>query len=688
MNDSYIDELLGPGGVLSSKLPGYHPRLTQIEMAKRVHDYLHKGGNLIVEAKTGTGKSFAYAIPAIKYALEKKQPVVIVTANKTLQSQLSEKDIPFLRNLISDHFKFTEVKGRNNYVCNRKIERAKRTEVFSKITNSSKAEISDFKKLYQWYEITKTGDFKELKFNIRPNVLLETIINESECIGSKCDFQHECFSNKVRKEAEESDVLVINYHIFLCDMYIKKINGKGILPKYDRVIMDESHKLIDIARDFFGFKITEKSLLFTNKMFLEAFQICLTNHLIDEDAFKTNDMDKEVRDIVKNTGDELSKFLEYTEDYRTSKNYDSILGFHDSGKFKQPVEFFLFLDKLISITNNMLSNLRRKKEENLSLNEKEALGLCEKYYEAITKFKNQVNNMLFQEIINNPDWINARNCAFLSPGKVKGHGEIIGVPIDVSPDLRQYIFSNLKSCICTSATLNAGDNFNYFKESTGIEALNLSLPSEFDLKNQMEVILARNAPDIPNNPSSAEWMNYTDEATNLLSKIIKHHNGGTLILCTSKKLVDDFTELLRDKIGNEFSILSQFDGLPINVTLEEFRTEVNSCLIGTNSLWEGIDVVGESLNSVVLCKIPFKHWSDPIVRILKERKDDWFKKYSLPSAVMSFRQGVGRLIRNEKDIGVIYSLDSRLCNKFYRYNFLDFFHENGISVKEADLWNN
>lgn len=700
----YIEDIFSNGGLLSQKLNGYKERKTQIQMAKAISQAIHNGENLIVEAPTGCGKSMGYLIPAIFYSKEtnNSMPIVVATAKKVLQKQLFEKDLPFLKALLKDsnNFIYALVKGRNNYACNKKFTSILHDKKYVK-GNVTYDELNAFTNFKSWYDNQiqedGIGDIDDIEFDIPKSLLDEITITDNECTGGNCPYNVECFANRVRRDAAKANIIIVNYHILILDLQIKMLiaQQKGmstidgitaILPCYNTLILDEAHRFPEIVRDFSGFEISRYSLKSSIERLHKIIYASNNQGYINESELFAPYSFINRDDMVKKIKSTIEKFSAYLYTYMNSGNYNDILSFDDHKKLKKPVELLDMIFDVIDICSNLSTKIEPHINSEITDIEeekkiKDTLASIEKLQGNFIEFRNNLNN-IYDYIIDSEKWMDKNFSVSLSSLEDSEFAKMIIQPIYVHEHIKQLIYNNMRSVIATSATLRAGNDFEFFKKTTGFQGKELALKSEFDLKNQMQIIIDSKMPDPSMHYTSQNqndvYQKYMDTLLKNIEKIIEKQQGGTLILATSKQQVFEIKKHLEKTI--DYKILCQYDHFSLPKILSDFRKDRNSCLIGTNSLWEGIDIPGESLNSIVICKLPFKHMKDPISKSLELRGNNPFFEYSLPNAIISFIQGLGRLIRNESDSGIIYIADSRIANKPYGKNFLSFFIENEVNI--------
>jgi ATP-dependent DNA helicase DinG len=626
-----LHQFFGPGGVLSQRHPAYEFRRGQLAMATAVEDALNEKRHLIVEAGTGTGKTLAYLLPIIKSG----QRVIVSTGTKNLQEQLFFKDVPFLEQALfgetttgSPRLKVCYMKGRQNYLCRKKLYDLTGQPVLNGLE-----EINEFRTLLDWEKETKTGDRAELSMLPETSPLWGKLNASAEhCVGSKCAEFERCFITEMRRKAAESDIIIVNHHLFFADLSVKlaaeKAPDAGVLPSAACVIFDEAHELEDVASSYFG--ITVSNL--------------------------------KVEDLLRD--------LEIT--LREKKMISTDL-LQLSGRIRERAQFFFSLlpagDGRFSFDN---------REDFLEENGGEFVGLknvirqLHSEMQAIPNKPDEVHNL-----IRRTDELHAQLCFLMESrdrntvywierrgGRGRG-GKVENVflqatPIDVSAILRRSLFDRFDSIVLTSATLAVAGGFDYIKGRLGLEnARELIVPSHFDYESQALFFVPPNMPD----PRDST---FTAQATQRIRQLLEITRGRAFCLFTSLAQMQQVHDALLGQL--DYPMLLQ-GSAPKTALIEQFRSTPNAVLFATSSFWQGVDVQGEQLSCVIIDKIPFAVPSDPIVqargRAIDEAGGNSFVDYSVPAAVITLKQGFGRLIRSLNDRGLLVLLDNRILKKQY-----------------------
>ena len=611
MKERAMEEILGRHGMLAEGLEAYEYRPQQVEMAEAVLRALAKGGTLIVEAGPGTGKTFAYLIPAL-YSREK---VVISTGTKNLQEQIFFKDIPLLREIFPMGFKVAYMKGRENYLCWRRFTLFSRQPLFKEMS-----EASFFEEVQKWVSQTQTGDRSELRGIPDDFSTWEEICcKRDQCHGPECPYQKKCHLTHMRQEAAEAQLIVVNHHLFFADLSVKDVGGE-VIPRYKKVIFDEAHQLEEIITNFFG--------------------ITISNYRVEElardvrrDSSKGGKplavVQKRVDTLLEKTGDLFSLF-QSQERYRLRELDPMVLS-------------------LLSDIKRGLSSLR------------EVLGKRSWKEEIVSLIRRTHELEMDLEFI-----LSMGDPTYVYWCENKGRGIFLRAsPIDVWQELNKRLYPRVKSMVFTSATLSAQGGFNYFRERLGLEeAEELILPSPFDFQRQVVIYLPDGLPE----PFSPD---FTQAAAKEIQAILEVSRGRAFVLFTSYRNMREIHNNLRGKLP--YRLLLQGEGSK-HLLLEEFKADVHSILFATSSFWEGVDVPGPALSCVIIDKLPFDPPTEPVVEARIERiaaqGGDAFYQYQIPAAIMTLKQGLGRLIRSSEDRGILSILDSRLLTKGYGKLFL------------------
>jgi ATP-dependent DNA helicase DinG len=613
--DDYIGEVFGSDGILSKCLTGYESRPGQIRMVRTVDSAFSNECHVMAEAPTGIGKSIAYSVPAIYHALENSKKTVIVTANIALQEQLFIKDLPFLSAVLPWPFKYSLIKGKSNYLCVDQWQ----TEI-EKSRLKTRRDIEKYRSILQWAKRTKDGDKSELAFDPPSYMWSLFSVTSDQCKGGDCRHHGECFVEKARKNVENSDIFVTNYHLLFAYLKLRSQTGKDlILPPFDFVICDEAHKAADIARDFFGFRMTERSTMFVTKML---------------GRLALNDLYDELEDAA-------IDFFRRLKMYYNSKSY--------SVRIKSPnvMDYMALKDALIAAGNRLSTAVSETDERSFKAELKMAA----------TAAYNMSSNL--EEAIT----LNDDNMVYFIEEMINREVALRGKPITVDSFLGRELFDRSESVIMTSATLAVDNNFYHINKEVGVESpYSLVVESPFNFKEQALLV-------IPEHMPPANDISFSNEVAKAVATAIELADGRVLGLFTSYRNLNMAYDYIFRELSEKYNILRQGDR-PRMSLVEEFKKDVKSVLLGTESFWAGVDVPGESLSCVVIDRLPFQTPSDPILDAVSSRNSRWFMSYSIPRAIIALKQGFGRLIRNSSDRGVVVVLDRRIVTKPYGVKFL------------------
>jgi len=608
--------VLGQDGLLSQVINGFIPRNSQIEMAKAVSKAMQVQASLIVEAGTGTGKTFAYLIPA--FINQKK--TIISTGTKNLQDQLFFKDIPILKKIFPGRTKVVLLKGRSNYACLHRIEQNILDGRFS-----SKKLVSELHEVKEWSQITKSGDIAELNTVAEDSAIWPIVTSTADnCLGQECEFYKDCFVAKVRKTASDADIVIINHHLYFADLSLQEAGFGEILPAVESVIFDEAHHLPDIASQFFSTRITSRQLIELAKD--TEIEIAKDASDIETCLKITDNLQYFVHELRRAFGSELKKSpWPKLVDKEVAKN----------------IEF---------IKNNLsdLEKILHKAQVS-----SKALENC---YKRTIKLIENFSLLTGETPDDTVHWYETYAQSF----------SIQFTPIVVADEFKQHMKLNKRSWVFTSATLTVKKSFSLFVNTMGLEdSPQMQLLSPFDYKKQALLYVPRGLPD-------ARDPVFVDKMVDSVIPILNASQGKAFILFTSFRSLSYASELLQEKI--DFPILVQ-GSMPKMELIEKFKELGNAVLMGTSSFWYGVDVRGDALSCVIIDKLPFASPDDPIlqakINLLKRKNIDPFQDLQLPSAVLMLKQGVGRLIRDVKDRGVLVLCDPRIVGNRYGETFLN-----------------
>ncbi len=631
-----MDAIFGETGIIATALSEYEFRSGQVAMADAVLNAFESGRHLIVEAGTGTGKTLAYLVPAIATALARKQRIIISTGTKNLQEQLMEKDIPFLQGILPTKFTAAYMKGRTNFACLYRIKKAESQPILENLE-----EMDSFSKISRWSRESATGDRSELT-ELPENLSFWSQINaKSEtCLGSKCEDFEACFITRMRKRAEEADIVIVNHHLFFADLNLRGNEFGRVLPDYGAVIFDEAHLIEDIASDYFGFSVSNFQF---EELVRDVDRLPIADAQVNRDLMRIGVKIIGFADIF------WSRFAQARGQEGRFPLLPNSFGQKFAGNEMRATplgEAYIQLDAALKQLEAILDRFAAEDTEIESVL-KRARQICF-----------DLNFIATQAEKNFVYWLERR-----------GRGVFLRAsPIDVSELLQEKLFEKVETVVLTSATLSSKGNFNFIKERLGLSNAKtdtLIAPSSFDYESQMILYLPRTMPD----PRAPE---FTQLAAGEIVKILNATKGRAFVLCTSNASMNALHLEVARRV--EFSCFVQ-GSMSKTGLLERFKSTPNAVLFATSSFWQGVDVRGEQLSCVIIDKLPFAVPSDPIVaarsRFIDENGGSSFNDYSVPQAIITLKQGIGRLIRSGTDKGVIAILDPRLRTKNYGRDFLN-----------------
>ena len=655
--DASLYQFFAPGGILSKTHPAYEFRRGQLQMAQAVEQALEEKRHLIVEAGTGTGKTLAYLVPVIRSG----KRVIISTGSKNLQEQLFYKDVPFLEALMTgvsgsgSRLSVCYMKGRNNYLCRKKLY-----DLTDKPVLSGLEEIEQYRAIAAWEKNTLTGDRAELAELPEASQLWHKLDARADaCTGQKCSQWERCFITEMRRRARESDIIIVNHHLFFADLAIKMqaedAADAGILPDAAAVVFDEAHELEDVAGNYFG--------------------ISVSNLRVDELSRDVEHSLQSNRMLSASLSSALGSLRDRSQlFFSLLPSGDGRFAFDTRREFmEENGDEFVALDRALTRLAGELEGLQQKPEEIFN------------FVRRAQEIQVQLRFALESEDSNTVFWIERRGRSSAPPrhtstsvragsdmerakewGQGRQHVFLQATPIDVGPILRECLWSKLECAVLASATLAVGGGFEYIRKRLGFEhARDLVLESHFDYSSQSLLYVPPDLPD-PRTPQ------FTVKAAERIRKLLEITRGRAFVLFTSYAQMNDIYERLRGEV--EFSMLRQGDA-PKRALLEEFRLTPNSVLFATSSFWQGVDVQGEQLSCVIIDRLPFAVPTDPVVaarvRAIDAEGGNAFFQYQVPAAVITLKQGFGRLIRSLHDRGLLVLLDNRILKKQYGRVFVE-----------------
>ncbi len=699
-----VDEYFGENGAIHKNFGKFEVRREQYEMAKFIENSMNENKKLIVEAGTGTGKTIAYLLPTLLYAIENNLKVIVSTNTINLQEQLINKDIPLLKKIIDEDFNYQIVKGRGNYLCKRKLYNIDVTEKETD-TEEEKTEKNIIRNLIDWDKnVTRTGDRNELKYEIS-NSIWEKVNSEVDmCKGVKCPYYSKCHFFKARKNVADATLLIVNHHMFFADLAIRNQTGfytnYSILPNYDIVVFDEAHNIEDTARNYFTFE--------TSKISFGRLMGNIYNRRV----------------VNSSNGGAIVRLMTYLNESLSSEEYEKV----DELKEDAIAELNIFYDKGIDIFDKLIylfseNNNNREIKIKIDKQKMQSNKAFREVMEINSQFKESYGNLVIRinKFLNTVSNYNLedkegflfefsryyerlkqyyKKFEFILEGKEEGYVywanvttirpnvKLYATPFDISDELNDNLFTKMDRMVFTSATLAVDNKFDYYKKSIGLMKENRRkideriVKSPFDYEKQMKVYIPEDALD----PTNIEFLRDLEE---FIEGVIKNTKGHCFLLFTSYSALNFLYNQLKSRFSEkEYTLIKQND-FPRHEMIEIFKNSKNPILFGTDSFWEGVDVQGEQLKSVIITKLPFKVPNDPvteaIIENIRKNGQNPFNDYQVPQAVIKFKQGVGRLIRSKTDSGNIIILDNRIIKKMYGKKFLSALPRNKVVESKSEI---
>ena len=628
-----VQEILGQEGKLARSLEGFEFRSSQIQMALLVRDCLQEKLPAVIEGGTGTGKTFGYLVPVI---LSGKK-TVISTGTKNLQEQIYFKDLPLLESATGLRADAMIMKGRKNYLCLHRYH-----QYISQASPLTPGLQETRRRIEKWLTETAFADRAELAWLGDDDILWDGVSSTSDqCLGSECMFLDKCFLGRLRSRAAKSKIIIVNHYLFFADLKVKRGGFGEIIPRFQVAVFDEAHKIEEIATSYLGDSLS-------------------TNQLVE----LATDIEKEIKDIP---DPEKTKAKRQLAAIRSAS--EQIRGFFDGQEGKGILDEETLLNLRQGPARKAIGGLRNIREAP-GLRELESLTL-----QTLLSRAGELGRLL-EEILKTRDtgwlnWYERRKRSLL----------LHTSPLDISERLNGLLYQKVEAVIFTSATISTNGNFDYIRSRLGLhdEARESIYPSHFDFGRQTLLYIPRDLP-VPSDPK------FGQEAAGRIIDILKITEGRALVLFTSYHNLNIAYEVLRDKIPYRIKRQGQ---APRTVLLDEFRSDIHSVLLATSSFWQGIDVPGEALSCLIIDKLPFDSPGEPLIaaRItaIHDRGGNPFFEYQVPSAIISLKQGLGRLIRKNSDRGVLSILDNRIMTSRYGKLFLQSLPPIPISHSLSDI---
>jgi ATP-dependent DNA helicase DinG len=604
-------------GALAQAIPGFKPREAQRQMAKAVTEAVKTGGELVVEAGTGTGKTYAYLAPALRA----KKKVIVSTGSKALQDQLYNRDLPTIARALKFSGKTALLKGRSNYLCLERLEQQNQTG-----GDLSVQALGDLISVRGWSSETTDGDVSSCNGVAEDSPIWPFVTSTNDnCLGSDCPLYKDCFVVKARKKAMDADVVVVNHHLFLADLVVKEGGFGELIPEADVMIFDEAHQLPDIASQYFGQQLSSRQLQDLAKDIIIAYRT-------------------EVRDVqqLQKSADRLAQCA---QDFRLTLGEPGFRGnLRDLLSDNNIMRMFTLLDDALELCYDVIK---------LSLGRS---ALLDAAFERAALYRTRLKRL---RAIDEPGFSYWYECN-------SRHFTLALTPLSVAERFREVMDNRKAAWIFTSATLAVNEQMSHFSSRLGVDnATTMILDSPFDYTQQALLCVPRNMPE-PNHPGGARQL------ARMMKPLIDANKGRCFFLCTSHKMMRELA--IEFRASMTLPVLLQGETSKGQL-LKQFLEAGNALLVATSSFWEGVDVRGDALSLVIIDKLPFTSPEDPLLKARMEdcrlRGGDPFNDVQLPDAVITLKQGVGRLIRDTEDRGVLVICDQRLVSRPYGGLFLN-----------------
>lgn len=689
-----------PGGPIARRLEEYEFRPQQLEMVRKVVGAFNRDEIALIEAGTGTGKTLAYLIPAVLWSLRNKERCVISTNTINLQEQILLKDIPLVRSVVREPFCAVLMKGRGNYACLRKVEDLEREpELFDDEEDGGE----ELRLILEWVKVTQDGSKSDLNFSPRAEVW-ERVASESDtCLRARCRHYNRCFVTRARREAARAHLLVVNHHLLFADLAVREaIDGPAqvaVLPPYQRIVLDEAHHLEDVATHYFGFGITRAGMRrLLGRLHRQRGNRVggLVHRILDEVRQGAGKLTKELSaeierriafELLQDVHEALALGEQTMEDlYQATAQVaqelaaqeeggeeiklritEAVLRFYQSygSLWEELKQYQTLVDRIANRVLDALIPLRMAEAVLPSLSSPEiefkATG------ERLAAASNTLREIFWSDDEQWVRWVEIR------PHQTRNIVRLGCSPLEVGPRLAETVFETYRTVVLTSATLTVDQSFAFFRERVGLNlvrgerTVEAILPAPFDYEHQAILAVPTDLPE-PNSRA------FPDELMRVLHEALLLTHGRAFVLFTSYSLLGRTYERLAGVLRDAGIEAFRQGQAPRHKLLEWFRRDTDSVLFATDSFWEGVDVEGEALSSVIITRLPFRVPTEPIVEArveaISRRGGNAFLEYTVPQAVLKLKQGFGRLIRKRSDRGCVFILDRRIVEKYYGHLFL------------------
>lgn len=650
------EKIFGKDGLIPQKMKNYESRPQQIEMYQAIFQGIEQAHHLMVEAGTGVGKTFAYLVPAIEQALAEKKPVIIATHTINLQEQIVHKDIPFLKDALGLEFNAVLVKGRHNYICLRRLNRASN---FQADFFDTSLELEEFSRLKEWGKKTREGSTSDLKFIPSDRIWSAICCETDNCAGKGCSYYKECFYRQARATIWKANIIVVNHALLLLDALLRE-EETNLLPNYEIMIIDEAHRLERVAQNHLGVEITTGRVNY------------LLNSIYNPGAN---------RGLLSLIPPRIAHLKECKQSIFAAREcadtfFNQVLvWFNTDAPENGRIKAKQFIQNTLSPAISKLYFDLKELKEALSQKKYKTPGKqwdeieLSAYVIRTASLAMDLDNFMNQGSENHVYWVEVEKKQRLARPRIL----LKSAPIEVAQSLKSLLFEKVKTAVLTSATLatSSHQGLTYLKGVLGIEnAKEVLLGSSFDYQKQVKIYLTRDLPD-PNDKIS-----FLPMASERIMKYLRLSKGSAFVLFTNYDLMYRIYERLTPEL-EKLGMITYVQGkdLPRHRMLEEFKNRVGSVIFGADSFWEGVDVPGPALENIIITKLPFPVPSEPLseAKIEKMEKQgiDSFMNYFIPEAILKLRQGFGRLIRTRTDKGIVVILDPRVVTKQYGRFFLD-----------------